>query len=123
METQEESKSDVQEQGPKKGIVIIVITILLGTNGLLLWQFFEKKSSLEIANQTIIATTNYLLRGRGYDPNIALDQPAPGGGFGAFASDHFIALEQRVGARIFSRLREMTHFKELTGDDMRRKLP
>ena len=58
METQEKSKPDVQEQGPKKGIVIIVITILLGTNGLLLWQFFEKKGSLEIANQTIIATTN-----------------------------------------------------------------
>ncbi len=58
METQDKSKTDIQEQGPKKGIVIIVITILLGTNGLLLWQFFEKKSSLEIANQTIIATTN-----------------------------------------------------------------
>src|SRR5204862_3235033 len=57
METQVSSKSDVQEQGPKKGIVIIVITILLGTNGLLLWQFFEKKSSLDIANQTIITTS------------------------------------------------------------------
>ncbi len=37
----QESKNDYQEQGPKKGIVIIVITILLGTKGLLLWQFFE----------------------------------------------------------------------------------
>src|SRR5436190_23575927 len=53
METQDKS----EEQGPKKGIVIIVITILLGTNGLLLWQFFEKKNSLDIANQTIITTT------------------------------------------------------------------
>ncbi|MCX6290169.1 MAG: hypothetical protein NT126_00210 [Bacteroidetes bacterium] len=57
METQEKSKTEVQDQGPKKGIVIIVITILLGTNGLLLWQFFEKKNSLDIANQTIITTT------------------------------------------------------------------
>ncbi len=44
------------EQGPRKGIVIIVIAILLGTNGLLLWQFFEKKSSLEVANQQIVTT-------------------------------------------------------------------
>src|SRR6185369_5652590 len=57
METQDKSRPEVHEQGPKKGIVIIVITILLGTNGLLLWQFFEKKSSLDIANQTIITTS------------------------------------------------------------------
>lgn len=57
MEPQDKSRSETQEQGPKKGIVIIVITILLGTNGLLLWQFFEKKSSLDIANQTIITTS------------------------------------------------------------------
>ncbi len=50
------TKSDIQEQGPKKGIVIIVIAILLGTNGLLLWQFFEKKTNLEQANQQIITT-------------------------------------------------------------------
>jgi hypothetical protein len=53
METPDRS----EEQGPKKGIVIIVITILLGTNGLLLWQFFEKKNSLDIANQAIITTS------------------------------------------------------------------
>ena len=53
METPDKS----EEQGPKKGIVIIVITILLGTNGLLLWQFFEKKNSLDIANQAIITTS------------------------------------------------------------------
>src|SRR5258705_3035696 len=51
------TKNDNQEQGPKKGIVIIVIAILLGTNGLLLWQFFEKKNNLDLANQTIVATT------------------------------------------------------------------
>ncbi len=57
MDLQEINKTDYQEQGPKKGIVIIVITILLGTNGLLLWQFFDKKNSLDIANQTIVTTT------------------------------------------------------------------
>lgn len=52
-----QDKSDYQEQGPKKGIVIIVITILLGTNGLLLWQFFDKKNRLDIANQQVMTTT------------------------------------------------------------------
>jgi cell division protein FtsB len=56
MEQQEYNKSDYQEQGPRKGIVIIVITILLGTNGLLLWQFFEKKNSLDDANKAIYST-------------------------------------------------------------------
>ena len=53
----QDNKADYQEQGPKKGIVMIVITILLGTNGLLLWQFIDKKSSLDQANQTIVTTT------------------------------------------------------------------
>ena len=57
METQDKSRTEIHEQGPKKGVVIIVIIILLGTNGLLLWQFFEKKGSLDIANQTIITTS------------------------------------------------------------------
>jgi hypothetical protein len=57
MDLQETNKNDYQEQGPKKGVVIIVITILLGTNGLLLWQFFDKKNSLDLANQTIVTTT------------------------------------------------------------------
>ena len=57
MDSQDANKTDYQEQGPKKGIVIIVITILLGTNGLLLWQFFEKRTALDAANQTILSTT------------------------------------------------------------------
>ena len=57
MDSQEINKADYHEQGPKKGIVIIVITILLGTNGLLLWQFFDKKNHLDQANQTIVTTT------------------------------------------------------------------
>ena len=55
MEVQE--KNDYQEQGPKKGIVFIIITILLGTNALLLWQFIDKKNSLDEANQKYVATT------------------------------------------------------------------
>lgn len=56
MDSQDFNKTDYQEQGPKKGIVIIVITILIGTNGLLLWQFFEKKHGLDDANKTIYST-------------------------------------------------------------------
>lgn len=57
MEVIDPKSSETQEQGPRKSIVIIVISILLGTNGLLLWQFFEKKASLDAANQTVITTT------------------------------------------------------------------
>jgi hypothetical protein len=46
-----------EEQGPKKGIVIIVISILLGTNALLLWQFFEKKNNLEVVNKNLVTAT------------------------------------------------------------------
>ncbi len=57
MDIEDINKAEYQEQGPRKGIVMIVITILLGTNGLLLWQFFDKKNSLDLANQTIVTTT------------------------------------------------------------------
>lgn len=36
-----------KSQDSKKVIIIIVISILLGVNGLLLWQFFDKKTHLE----------------------------------------------------------------------------
>lgn len=42
------SNEPVQEQqDSKRVIIIIVISILLGVNGLLLWQFFDKKTHLE----------------------------------------------------------------------------
>jgi predicted nuclease with TOPRIM domain len=44
---------DKKEQDSKKVIVIIVISILLGVNGLLLWQFFDKKTHLEEVNMTL----------------------------------------------------------------------
>jgi len=42
-----------KEQDSKKVIVIVVISILLGVNALLLWQFFEKKTHLEEVNLTL----------------------------------------------------------------------
>ena len=44
---------DRKEQDSKKVIVIVVISILLGVNGLLLWQFFDKKTHLEEVSQTL----------------------------------------------------------------------
>lgn len=75
-------------------------------------------------SKTIIATTNYRLdlRVGAHEFNIALDQPG-GGPSGDFASERFVGLEQRVGPRIFSRLKEMTTFVKLSGDDYRRRDP
>lgn len=72
-------------------------------------------------NKTIIASTNYKLQGRSpaHTYNIDLDRPA--GSTTDFASDRFENLEQRIGPRIYSRLREMTTFMELTGNDYRRR--
>jgi DNA replication protein DnaC len=70
--------------------------------------------------KTIIAATNFRLKGRGYEINTPLDQD-PGGGAGAFAADRYTTLEQRIGPRIYSRLREMCAFVELTGADLRRQ--
>lgn len=53
----EPSGLDHKEQDSKKIIVIIVISILLGVNGLLLWQFFDKKTHLEEVNKTLDSTT------------------------------------------------------------------
>ena len=43
-------------QDSKKVIVIIVISILLGVNGLLLWQFFDKKTHLEQVSHQLDTT-------------------------------------------------------------------
>lgn len=47
---------EYREQDSKKVIVIVVIAILLAINGLLLWQFFDKKSHLEEVNLALEAT-------------------------------------------------------------------
>ena len=70
-------------------------------------------------NKPIVGSTNYHLSRRGYVVRDDLDRH-PGGSGGAFASDQFTSLEQRIGSRIFSRLREMSQFLLLEGDDFRR---
>lgn len=69
-------------------------------------------------NKAIVATTNYQLGRRAYAINPDLDKNPNSSG--NFTSDQFASLEQRIGARIFSRLKEMTTFVELTGRDWRR---
>jgi hypothetical protein len=53
---QETADIDHKEQDSKKVIVIVVISILLAVNGLLLWQFFDKKTHLEEVNKTLDST-------------------------------------------------------------------
>jgi len=47
-----------KDQDSKKVIVIVVITILLGVNVLLLWQFFDKKNNLEEVTKTLETTVS-----------------------------------------------------------------
>jgi len=51
------STPEQKDQDSKKVIVIIVISILLGVNGLLLWQFFDKKTHLEQVSKELDTTT------------------------------------------------------------------
>ena len=50
------SDFEPRDQDSKKVIVIIVISILLGVNGLLLWQFFDKKTHLEQVSRELDTT-------------------------------------------------------------------
>lgn len=50
------SDFEARDQDSKKVIVIIVISILLGVNGLLLWQFFDKKTHLEQVSRELDTT-------------------------------------------------------------------
>ncbi len=50
------TEQDHKDQDSKKVIVIIVISILLGVNGLLLWQFFDKKTHLEQVKKELNTT-------------------------------------------------------------------
>lgn len=49
-------ETDQKDQDSKKVIVIIVISILLGVNGLLLWQFFDKKTHLDQVSHELETT-------------------------------------------------------------------
>jgi hypothetical protein len=50
------AEPESKDQDSKKVIVIIVISILLGVNGLLLWQFFDKKTHLEQVSRELDTT-------------------------------------------------------------------
>ncbi|MFN5324025.1 MAG: hypothetical protein ACK5C5_03825 [Bacteroidota bacterium] len=50
------SEFERKEQRSKRMIVIMVISVLLGVNGLLLWQFFEKKTHLEEVSSQLTTT-------------------------------------------------------------------
>lgn len=45
-----------KDQESRKLLVIIIISILLGVNGLLLWQFFDKKTNLEQVSRELDTT-------------------------------------------------------------------
>lgn len=71
-------------------------------------------------NKTIIATTNFKLDNRDGKRQIAQrDLESYQSSGNEFTSGTFESLENRIGPRMFSRLREMCHFERLTGDDMR----
>ncbi|MBL0051429.1 MAG: hypothetical protein IPP29_07920 [Bacteroidetes bacterium] len=44
--------------GSRRTVFIIIISILLGVNGLLLWQFFDKKKNLETVQRDLDETIN-----------------------------------------------------------------
>ncbi len=71
-------------------------------------------------NKTIIATTNYKLDNRDGKRHIAQrDLESYQSSGNEFNSGNFDSLENRIGPRMFSRLREMCHFERLTGEDFR----
>jgi DNA replication protein DnaC len=69
--------------------------------------------------KSILASTNYKLKS-GFQKNQPTyhDGQSPGSSFGL---DNLQGLEDRIGKRIFSRLREMALFLELNEDDYRSK--
>ncbi len=51
------SQADKREQNSRKVLIFIIISILIFFNGLLLWQFFDKKSHLEEVSKSLESTT------------------------------------------------------------------
>ncbi len=71
-------------------------------------------------NKTIIATTNYKLDNRdGKRQNAQRDLESYQASGNEFNTGSFDSLENRIGPRMFSRLKEMCHFEKLTGEDFR----
>jgi DNA replication protein DnaC len=68
----------------------------------------------------IVASTNFKFQERAATHQYNIDLERDLSGRSEFSPDQFGSLESRVGQRVFSRLREMTAFIELTGPDFRK---
>jgi DNA replication protein DnaC len=68
----------------------------------------------------IVASTNFKFQERAATHQFNIDLERDLSGRSEFSPDQFGSLESRVGQRVFSRLREMTAFIELTGPDFRK---
>lgn len=68
--------------------------------------------------KSILASTNYKLKPSAPKNLTGYSEGLPGGAFG-FNLDSLQGLEERIGKRIFSRLKEMAVFLELNEDDYR----
>lgn len=117
-----EGKSDSMQLGPLNDFDVLIIDEMgKGRNRDYDKMVLDQLISTRYAQmKTLIASTNYRLDDLTptVRAQIPIEQDAPNS---EFESDHYGYLEGRVGRRIFSRLREMTAFIRLEGDDNRRK--
>lgn len=117
-----EGKSDSAQLGPLIDVDVLIIDELgKGRNRDYDKMVLDQLISTRYAQmKTVIASTNYRLDDLtpAFRAHIPLEQEVQNH---EFESDHYGYLESRIGRRIFSRLREMTTFLRLEGEDYRRK--
>lgn len=117
-----EGKSDSLQLGPLNDFDVLIIDEMgKGRNRDYDKMVLDQLISTRYAQmKTVIASTNYRLDDLtpAFRAHIPLEQEMQNS---EFESDQYGYLESRVGRRIFSRLREMTSFIRLDGDDNRRK--
>lgn len=118
-----EGKSDSTLLGPLSEVDVLVIDELgKGRNRDYDKMVLDQLISTRYAQmKTVITSTNYRLDDLtpSVRAHIPLEQEVQSNEFES--ADQYGYLESRVGRRIFSRLREMTVFVKLDGDDYRRK--
>lgn len=51
------AETDKREETSRKALVLVIISVLIGFNGFLLWQFFDKKAQVEEVTKTLESTT------------------------------------------------------------------
>ena len=76
-------------------------------------------------NKAMVASTNYLIKAQHksaspYNIDLEFAKQEQRAAVGGFSPDEFGPLEPRVGKRIYSRLFEMAHLLDLSGQDYRR---